>query len=131
MTPTSLATALLALLGVVGLILLTRRAAMLLPTLRLPGLPSGMIGGMIGGMVGGVVAGGPLRLEQTIALDARRRLLLVRCGGRRVLLMTGGPQDAVVGWLDAPSENPETSHDSPAAAASAAAKQRLRAVDLA
>jgi len=127
MTPTSLATALLALLGVVGLILLTRRAAMLLPTLRLPGLPNGMIGGM----VGGVIAGGPLRLEQTIALDARRRLLLVRCGGRRVLLMTGGPQDAVVGWLDAPSENPETSHDSPAAAASAAAKQRLRAVDLA
>jgi flagellar protein FliO/FliZ len=96
MTPTSVATALLALAGVVGLILLTRRAALLMPSLRLPGLP------------GAADRAGPLRLEQTIPLDARRRLLLVRCGGRRVLLLTGGPQDVVVGWLDAPSENPET-----------------------
>jgi flagellar protein FliO/FliZ len=119
MTPASLVGALLALLGVIGLILLARRAALLLPTLRLGGL---------GGAVG---AAGPLGLEQAIALDARRRLLLVRAGARRVLLLTGGPQDVVVGWLDAPSENPETSHDTPAGHPAAAARQRLRAVDLA
>jgi flagellar protein FliO/FliZ len=86
----SLLAAPLALLGVLGLILLARRAALLLPGLaRLPG------------------AAGPLRLEQTIALDARRRLLLVQCGHRRLLLLTGGGQDVVVGWLDPTSENPE------------------------
>ena len=37
----------------------------------------------------------------------RRRLLLVHCGERRVLLLTGGAQDVVVGWLDPPTENPE------------------------
>lgn len=90
MTPPSLLLALLALLGVVGLILLARRAALLMPSLaRLPG------------------AAGPLRLEQTLTLDTRRRLLLVRCGARKVLLLTGGGQDLVVGWLDPPPETPE------------------------
>jgi flagellar protein FliO/FliZ len=94
MTPQSLLITLLALLGVVGLILLTRRAALLLPRLaRLPG------------------AAGPLRLEQTLALDTRRRLLLVQCGAEKVLLLTGGPQDVVVGWPNTAGatlkENPE------------------------
>ncbi|MBR0649327.1 hypothetical protein GXW78_06615 [Roseomonas terrae] len=40
-----------------------------------------------------------LHIEETIALDARRRLVLVRCDGRALLLMTGGAQDQVVGWL--------------------------------
>jgi flagellar protein FliO/FliZ len=40
-------------------------------------------------------------LEQVLALDPRRRLCLVRCGTRRVLLLVGGTQDCVVGWLDA------------------------------
>ena len=40
-----------------------------------------------------------LQVEETIALDARRRLVLVRCDGRGLLLMTGGGQDQVVGWL--------------------------------
>jgi flagellar protein FliO/FliZ len=93
MTPGSLLFALLALSGVVALILLARRAALLMPRLaRLPGTAGG---------------GGPLRLEHSIPLDVRRRLLLVRCGPRRVLLLTGGAQDLVVGWLDPPSENPE------------------------
>jgi flagellar protein FliO/FliZ len=39
-----------------------------------------------------------------LALDARRRLHLVKCGQRRVLLLTGGAQDIVVGWVD--PENP-------------------------
>ena len=40
-----------------------------------------------------------LGVEETVALDQRRRLSLVRCEGRRVLLLTGGGQDVVVGWL--------------------------------
>ena len=90
MTARDLLVALLALFGVIGLVLLARRAA-----LRLPGLAVG------------AARGGPLRLEQSLALDARRRLLLVRCGQRRLVLLTGGPADAVVGWLDEPVENPE------------------------
>jgi len=42
---------------------------------------------------------GRLRLEEALPLDARRRLLLVRCDGRALLLLTGGAQDQVVGWL--------------------------------
>ena len=38
--------------------------------------------------------------EDTLVLDGRRRLYLVRCDGRRVLLLTGGATDVVVGWLD-------------------------------
>jgi flagellar protein FliO/FliZ len=40
-----------------------------------------------------------LGITEVIALDARRRLVLVRCDGREVLLLTGGGQDAVLGWL--------------------------------
>lgn len=42
---------------------------------------------------------GRLKMEESLALDARRRLLLVRCDGRALLLLTGGPKDEVVGWL--------------------------------
>jgi flagellar protein FliO/FliZ len=45
--------------------------------------------------------GGALSAEAVLALDTRRRLHLVRCGGRRVLLLTGGEQDLVVGWIEA------------------------------
>ena len=41
---------------------------------------------------------GQLKLLETLSLDPRRRLLLVTCDGRRVLLLTG-QQDRVVGWL--------------------------------
>ena len=40
-----------------------------------------------------------LAVQDVIALDARRRLTLVRCDDRTVLLLTGGAQDLVVGWL--------------------------------
>jgi flagellar protein FliO/FliZ len=40
-----------------------------------------------------------LGIEERLAIDAKRSLLLVRCGERRVLLLTGGTSDAVVGWL--------------------------------
>ena len=52
---------------------------------------------------GGVDADAPtLRLRRVLALDARRRLSLVQVGGRQVLLLTGGGQDQVVGWLPEP-----------------------------
>ncbi|MBW6397299.1 flagellar biosynthetic protein FliO [Roseomonas sp. HJA6] len=44
-------------------------------------------------------SGARLRVEETVALDTRRRLVLVRCDGRSLLLLTGGTQDQVVGWL--------------------------------
>jgi flagellar protein FliO/FliZ len=87
--------ALLALAAVIGLIVLTRRAATVLPALA-----------RAGGRWPGAV-GGPLAIEQVLALDPRRRLLLVRCGPRRLLLLTGGPQDIVVGWPDGAPPPPD------------------------
>ena len=97
MSAAGLLVPLLALAGVVGLILLARRAALLLPSLARPH-----------------TATGRLRLEQALALDARRRLLLVRCDGRGVLLLTGGTQDMVVGWLDPPPTPTRTHTTEPA-----------------
>lgn len=43
-------------------------------------------------------AGRMLAVEEVLALDTRRRLCLIRCGERRLLVLTGG--DAVLlGWL--------------------------------
>lgn len=54
----------------------------------------------LGGFAPKLPSGGrTLAIEEAIAVDARRRLLLVRCREGRVLLLTGGPQDLVVGWL--------------------------------
>ncbi len=39
-----------------------------------------------------------LLLQSTLTLDPKRRLHIVVCDGRCVLLLTG-PQDLVVGWL--------------------------------
>ena len=40
-----------------------------------------------------------IAVEERLAVDARRMLLLVRCGDRRVLVMTGAGADTVLGWL--------------------------------
>jgi flagellar protein FliO/FliZ len=75
----SLLITLLALAVVLGLILLAQRLA------RFTGLvPKG---------------GVRLQVAETLALDPRRRLHLVACDGRHVLLLTGGGQDQVIGWL--------------------------------
>ncbi|WP_408896529.1 flagellar biosynthetic protein FliO [Pararoseomonas baculiformis] len=37
-----------------------------------------------------------LEILESLPLDARRRLLLVRCDGGDLLLLLGGPQDLVV-----------------------------------
>ncbi len=52
-----------------------------------------------GGGTRGGRAGRRLAIAEVVALDARRRLVLVRCDGRELLLLTGGGQDAVVGGL--------------------------------
>jgi flagellar protein FliO/FliZ len=41
-----------------------------------------------------------LRLDAVLPLDNRRRLHLVSCGGRQLLLLTGGATDVSVGWLE-------------------------------
>lgn len=47
-------------------------------------------------------SGRTLVLQESIALDTRRRLHLVQCGEKHVVLLTGGTQDVIVGWLTAP-----------------------------
>jgi flagellar protein FliO/FliZ len=46
--------------------------------------------------------GRTLVIRESIALDPRRRLHLVQCGQRQVVLLTGGGQDLVIGWLQDP-----------------------------
>ncbi|WP_372618649.1 flagellar biosynthetic protein FliO [Falsiroseomonas sp.] len=76
---TGLITAAAALVGVLGALVLALRG------LRAAGLAR--------------AGGRRLAVEEAIALDTRRRLVLVRCDDRHLLLLTGGTQDAVVGWL--------------------------------
>jgi flagellar protein FliO/FliZ len=78
----SILTAIGALAAVLALIWLAGRAARL------------------GGMAKRPANGRLLAVQDVIALDTRRRLHLVKCEGRRVLLLTGGAQDVVVGWID-------------------------------
>lgn len=47
-------------------------------------------------------AGRTLILCESVALDPRRRVHLLQCGQRQVVLLTGGGQDLVVGWLPDP-----------------------------
>jgi flagellar protein FliO/FliZ len=77
----SLLTAVAALVVVLALVWLGARAA------RLTGLAPRPMGTRL------------LALQDALALDSRRRLLVVRCGARDVVLLTGGGQDVVVGWM--------------------------------
>lgn len=45
-----------------------------------------------------------LTLQEGLALDRTRRIQIVRCDGRDLMLLTGGGTDVVVGWLPAPGE---------------------------
>ncbi len=56
-----------------------------------------------GGLARRPASGRLLSVQDVIALDLRRRLYLIECQDKRVLLLTGGGQDVVVGWL---SEHP-------------------------
>jgi flagellar protein FliO/FliZ len=79
---TSVLTVVVALVAVLGLIWLAGRAA------------------RFGGMARRPATGGLLSVQDVLALDAQRRLHLIKCDERRVLLLTGGAHDVVVGWLD-------------------------------
>ena len=79
----SLLTAMAALAGVLALIWVAGRAARLAGLARRPS-----------------ASGRLLSVQDVIALDARRRLHLVRCADRQVVLLTGAGQDLVVGWID-------------------------------
>lgn len=57
-----------------------------------------------GGLAARPAKGRRLSVQDVVALDARRRLTLVRCDARCVLLLTGGAQDVVVGWTSEPDE---------------------------
>lgn len=46
-----------------------------------------------------------MQVQETLALDRARRLHLIRCDGRDLLLLTGGTTDCLVGWMpDAPEQ---------------------------
>jgi flagellar protein FliO/FliZ len=84
----SILLAIVSLAAVLGLVVLTGRLARTgFLAQRLPG------------------GGNRMVLVQALALDPRRRLQLVRCDGRHVMLLTGGGTDLVVGWLDAPAQD--------------------------
>ena len=80
----TLLTAAVALMGIVGLILLSGRI-LKRTALGRTGAPGRL-----------------LVVRETIALDASRRLHLIRHGDRDVLLLTGGQTDVVVGWVNGP-----------------------------
>jgi len=44
--------------------------------------------------------GGRLAVVEAVTLDGRRRLSLVRCDQRHLLVLTGGGGDVVVGWIE-------------------------------
>jgi flagellar protein FliO/FliZ len=73
-------TALVALAAVLGLIVICARA------MRRFGLTPGPSGG----------AGRRLAVLEVLPLDGKRRLVLLRCDAREVLVLTGGPKDVVL-----------------------------------
>lgn len=89
MNAANIATSLAALGLVIGLVLLGQRLAKyfrLTPRLSSP-----------------TTATTRLEIAQTLTLDPRRKLLLVRCDNRHVLILTGGSQDISLGWLEPPA----------------------------
>lgn len=48
---------------------------------------------------------GPLAVETSLALDARRRLILISCDGQKLLLLTGGPSDIMQRLPDSAARN--------------------------
>lgn len=40
-----------------------------------------------------------LRLCETLPLDPKRRIHLLECDGNKLLVMTGGGSDQVIGWV--------------------------------
>ena len=77
--------------------------------LALAGVLAVLVLSLRGIRAAGLARGGVRRLaiEEAVALDGRRRVVLLRCDGRDLLLLTGSGQDMVIGWLpDAPTTGP-------------------------
>jgi flagellar protein FliO/FliZ len=55
--------------------------------------------------------GSALSIDASLPLDPRRRLNLIGCQGRQLLLLTGGPSDVLLGWL--PPADPHPPGDAP------------------
>ena len=49
--------------------------------------------------IGNAKAGRLLILQESLAIDPRRRIHVVSCGGSQLLLLTSGQRDVVIGWL--------------------------------
>lgn len=97
--PTSLGLALAALALVLGLIWLSGRIAQCLGLQSL-GLQS--LGLQSLGRSRGVPRTGTrLLITETLRIDPKRQLLLLRCDEREMLILTGGGPDLLVGWLPA------------------------------
>ncbi len=47
----------------------------------------------------GRAPGRRIKVEEAMAIDSRRRVVLLRCDGRHLLLLTGGGTDLVLGWV--------------------------------
>ena len=47
-----------------------------------------------------------LAVREVLPLDPKRRLVLVRCDGRDLLLLTGGAGDLSLGWVPDPAAVP-------------------------
>lgn len=77
---TTLMTAVAALAAVLGLVLLAGRAA------RATGFAR-------------FTASQRLALRESLAVDRSRSLRIVSCDGRELLLLVGGGNDIVIGWL--------------------------------
>jgi flagellar protein FliO/FliZ len=56
--------------------------------------------------MGATKPGGRRRLavQEVLPLDPKRRLVLVRCDGRDLLLLMGGAGEVPVGWLPVPDD---------------------------
>ena len=45
-----------------------------------------------------------LAVQEVLPLDPKRRLVLVRCDGRDLLLLMGGAGEVPIGWLPVPDD---------------------------
>lgn len=52
------------------------------------------------GLAAPAATGRRLIIIEQLAIDPRRRLLMIGCDGRTLLLLTGGAQDVPLGWVE-------------------------------
>lgn len=56
-----------------------------------------------------------LAIVESLALDQRRRISIIKCGEKKGLILTGGGNDVFLGWIEcADATPPTTSFENPA-----------------